>query len=67
MKKVYIILLLLVMTISAGCGTGTTSSHNTEADIELDKPSVRKIIHWVKMYLILRAKRIHQTTVTIGL
>ena len=22
------------------CGTGTTSSHNTEADIELDKPSV---------------------------
>lgn len=57
------------MTISAGCGTGTTSSHNTEADIELDKPSVTitEIIHWVKMYLILRAKRIHQTTVTIGL
>ena len=40
MKKVYIILLLLVMMISAGCGTETTSSHNTESDIELDKPSV---------------------------
>ena len=40
MKKVYNKLLLLVMQISAGCGTGTTSSHNTEADIELVKPSV---------------------------